>query len=162
MTSDDHHALSRPRVSRTVAAPAEAVWAVLADGWFYATWVVGAARVRAVDDGWPQAGTRLHHSVGLWPALLSDATVSEVCEVPRRLVLTARAWPAGEARVEIELVPGGSQACTVSMAEDAVSGPGRLVPSPVRQLMILPRNREALRRLALVAEGRHRAWVAGS
>ena len=27
--------------------------------------------------------------------------------------------------------------------------------------MILPRNREALRRLALVAEGRHREWLAG-
>jgi len=27
---------------------------------------------------------------------------------------------------------------------------------PVRQLMVLPRNREALRRLALIAEGRYR------
>lgn len=161
MTTDDQ-AMSRPRVSRSVAAPAEAVWAVLSDGWQYATWVVGAARVRAVDDGWPQSGTRLHHSVGLWPALISDATVSEVCEVPRHLVLTARAWPAGEARVEIEVVPDGPQTCTVSIAEDASSGPGRLVPLPVRQMMILPRNREALRRLALIAEGRHREWVAGS
>ena len=41
--------LDRPRVTRTVDAPAEAVWAVLADGWLYASWVVGASRVREVD-----------------------------------------------------------------------------------------------------------------
>ncbi|HYN65399.1 MAG TPA: hypothetical protein VES93_00830 [Ornithinibacter sp.] len=49
----------------------------------------------------------------------------------------------------------------MSIAEDAVTGPGRIVPMPLRQVMILPRNREALRRLAFVAEGRHRAWLAG-
>ena len=47
----DHPAQSRPTVSRPVAAPPEAVWAVLADGWQYGTWVVGASRVRAVDPG---------------------------------------------------------------------------------------------------------------
>ena len=158
----DDKALTRPRVSRAVTAPAEAVWAVLADGWQYATWVVGASRVRAVDEGWPAQGTRLHHSVGIWPALLSDSTVSEEAEEPHRLVLTARGWPLGEARVEIEIVPDGPESCTVSIAEDASSGPGRLVPLPLRQLGILPRNREALRRLGLIAEGRHREWLAGS
>ena len=48
MSSPDHtterNEVSRPRVSRSVAAPAEAVWAVLSDGWQYATWVVGASR----------------------------------------------------------------------------------------------------------------------
>jgi len=33
-------------VSRTVKAPAEFVWAGPADGWMYATWVVGASRIR--------------------------------------------------------------------------------------------------------------------
>lgn len=160
--STDDHALTRPRASRSVAAPAEAVWAVIEDGWQYATWVVGASRVRAVDHGWPQPGTRLHHSFGPWPAMISDSTVSEECEPPRHLVLTARGWPMGEARVEIEVVPDGPETCTVSIAEDASSGPGRLVPMPLRQMMILPRNREALKRLALIAEGRHREWVAGS
>jgi short-subunit dehydrogenase len=160
--TSSENAVHRPRVSRSVAAPAEAVWAVLSDGWQYATWVVGASRVRAVDAGWPARGTRLHHSVGVWPALLSDSTVSEESEEPRHLVLTARGWPLGEARVEIEIVPDGPESCTVSIAEDASNGPGRLVPMPVRQLGILPRNREALRRLGLIAEGRHREWLAGS
>lgn len=158
--SSDQHAVSRPRVSRSVAAPAQAVWDVLGDGWLYATWVVGASRVRAVDLDWPAAGTRLHHSVGLWPALISDSTVAEMSQPPHHLVLTARGWPAGEARVEIEVVPDGPGTCTVSVAEDATAGPGRLIPLPVRQLMILPRNREALRRLALLAEGRHREATA--
>ncbi len=158
----EHDTVSRPRVSRSVAAPAEAVWAVLADGWFYATWVVGASRVRAVDDAWPEPGSRLHHSFGPWPAVISDATLVEEAQEPHRLVLTAKGWPMGEARVSIEIVPDGPGSCTVSMAEDAVSGPGKVVPAPVRQAMILPRNREALRRLAYIAEGRHRAWLAGS
>jgi uncharacterized protein YndB with AHSA1/START domain len=157
----EHQTSSRPRVSRSVAAPAEAVWAVLAEGWFYATWVVGASRVRAVDEEWPQPGSRLHHSFGPWPAVISDATVVEESEEPHRLVLTAKGWPVGEARVEIEVVPDGPGSCTVSIAEDATTGPGKLVPMPVRQAMILPRNREALRRLAYIAEGRHREWLAG-
>ena len=123
--------------------------------------MVGASRVRAVDAGWPRAGTRLHHSFGPWPAVISDATVSDEAEEPHHLVLTAKGWPMGEARVEIEIVPDGPGSCTVSIAEDAITGPGRFVPKPVRQAMILPRNREALRRLAFIAEGRHRAWLAG-
>ncbi len=160
MTEND--TVSRPRVSRSVAAPAEAVWAVLADGWFYGTWVVGASRVRAVDDAWPQDGSRVQHSFGPWPAIISDATVVEESQEPHHLVLTARGWPMGEARVSIDIVPDGPGSCTVSMAEDATAGPGKVVPMPVRQAMILPRNREALRRLAYIAEGRHRAWLAGS
>ena len=158
----EHDTMSRPRASRSVAAPAEAVWAVLADGWFYATWVVGASRVRTVDDAWPHPGSRLHHSFGPWPAVISDTTVVEGAQEPHHLVLTAKGWPMGEARVAIDIVPDGPGRCTVSIAEDAVSGPGKVVPMPVRQAMILPRNREALRRLAYIAEGRHRAWLAGS
>ncbi|WP_404386584.1 SRPBCC family protein [Knoellia locipacati] len=143
-------------ILRDVEAPAQTVWDVLSDGWSYAMWVVGASRVREVDEGWPAEGTRIHHSVGLWPALLDDSThVVESLE-PIRLVLGARAWPAGEARVVIEIRQRGAQACTVTIEEDAHSGPGALVPKPIRQLGIGPRNVEALKRLAYLAEGRHR------
>jgi short-subunit dehydrogenase/uncharacterized protein YndB with AHSA1/START domain len=152
----DRTALRRPRISRSVAAPAEAVWAVLADGWLYASWVVGASRVRDVDQTWPSAGSRLHHSVGAWPALLSDSTEVELAEEPHHLVLTPHGGPFGSARVDITIVPDGPQTCTVTIAEDAISGLGKLVPMPLRQVGVIPRNREALRRLALLAEGRHR------
>src|SRR5690606_34868015 len=155
----DRTAPNRPRISRSVAAPAEAVWGVLADGWLYASWVVGASRVRAVDESWPNAGARLHHSVGVWPALLSDSTEVEVAEAPRHLVLTPHGKPFGSARVDITIVPDGPQTCTVTIAEDAISGVAKLMPMPARQAVVLPRNREALRRLALISEGRHRAQV---
>ena len=145
--------LQRPERRRVVDATAEDVWRVLADGWQYATWVVGAARVRAVDASWPEPGSRIHHSVGLWPLLLSDVTEVEDSVPGRLLLLRAQGQPLGEARVLIELVPHGDR-CVVSIREDAAGGPGRLVPTPVRQALILPRNAEALQRLALLAERR--------
>jgi uncharacterized protein YndB with AHSA1/START domain len=146
-------------VTRDVEAPAQAVWDVLADGWFYATWVVGASRVRDVDQEWPAEGARIHHSVGVWPTVISDTThVLSVTE-PTELVLKARGWPAGEAKVVLTVIARSDQSCTVAIAEDAVSGPGSLLPRPLRQLAIGPRNVEALRRLAYLAEGRHRERV---
>ena len=35
---------------------AKQVWDVLGDGWLYPLWVVGASRIRDVDDGWPAEG----------------------------------------------------------------------------------------------------------
>jgi uncharacterized protein YndB with AHSA1/START domain len=146
-------------VTREFDAPAQAVWDVLADGWFYATWVVGASRVRDVDEGWPAEGTRIHHSFGVWPVVISDTTHVLRSVEPTELVLEARGWPAGEAEVVLTVTPRDAGSCTVAMAEDAVTGPGTLLPRPLRQLAIGPRNVEALRRLAFLAEGRHRKGV---
>lgn len=151
-------------VRRTVKAPPEFVWSVLADGWMYATWVVGASRIREVDLSWPDPGSRIHHSVGLWPTLLDDHTeVLEMRDGPvvRELLLHARAWPAGAAHVRIRVTPARANHCTVSIVEDVTGGPGRLVPRPARQLLIVPRNKETLQRLALIAEGRYRDSIRG-
>ena len=43
-------------VSRVMKATPDQVWDVLADGWLYPLWVVGASRMREVDDHWPQEG----------------------------------------------------------------------------------------------------------
>ncbi|HET6561173.1 MAG TPA: SRPBCC domain-containing protein [Marmoricola sp.] len=138
---------------RVFNASPQAVWAVLSDGWLYPLWVVGATRMREVDDTWPQKGSRLHHSVGVWPAVINDYT--EVLEVEplRRLVLRARAWPMGEAKVVLELEGLGSTT-KVRIIEDPSAGPGQLVPSPVREPMLKWRNVEALGRLAHLVEGR--------
>ena len=134
------------------AAPAQ-VWAVLADGWLYPTWVVGASRMRDVDHSWPAPGSELHHSVGLWPLLLDDKT-EVIGSVPlEELRLRAHGWPAGAAEVLIRLTPSG-EGTEVTIEEDAVDGPARLIPPQLRQLGVIPRNREALRRLAFLAEGR--------
>ena len=140
-----------PVVTRHIDATTDQVWAVLANGWVYPTWVVGASRMREVEPAWPATGSRLHHSVGVWPLLVDDKT--EVLESdPRRLLrVNARAWPAGDAEVRIELEPDvvGTQ---VTIREDARSGPAVLIPRLVRQAGIVPRNRESLRRLAYLAE----------
>ena len=141
------------RNSRTLSATADQVWKVLDDGWLYPLWVVGASRMRAVDASWPQVGARLHHSVGTWPALLDDTTEVLVHEPPSKLVLRARAWPSGEAQVTLLVHPRGAET-EVVIEEDAVSGPARLVPAPLRQPPLAWRNVETLRRLAFVVEGR--------
>lgn len=140
-------------VTRTTRASRGAVWAVLADGWLYPLWVVGATRMRDVDGHWPEPGARLHHSAGVWPAVLDDTT--EVLEAQReeRLVLRARGWPAGEAEVVLTLADEGD-GTRIDIHEDAVSGPGRLLPAVARRPLIHVRNRESLRRLVLLAEGR--------
>ena len=140
---------------RVVAATPAQVWEVLADGWLYPLWVVGASRMRAVDDTWPQPGAKLHHSVGTWPLLLDDRTESLECRVESLLKLHAHAWPAGRAEVVIRLLPHGVET-EVVMEEQATAGPGALVPDAVQDPLLNWRNRESLRRLALLVEGRQR------
>jgi len=136
-----------------VNADPQQVWKVLADGWLYPLFVVGASRMREVDESWPAPGSRLHHSVGAWPALLDDKTEVLACDPGRSLRLRAHAWPAGRAEVELTVVPcpEGSE---VTIVEDVTSGPGRLVPKPLRDPQISWRNVETLRRLAFLAERR--------
>jgi uncharacterized protein YndB with AHSA1/START domain len=138
---------------RVMAASPAQVWEVLADGWLYPLWVVGASRMREVDDAWPQPGARLHHSVGTWPLLLDDETESIECRVESLLKLHAHAWPAGRATVLIRLLPHGADT-EVVIEEQATSGPGALVPDPVQDPLLKWRNTESLRRLAFLAERR--------
>ena len=141
--------------SRPVSATPEQVWEVLSDGWLYPLWVVGASRMRDVDQGWPAVGTKLHHSVGTWPLLIDDTTEVLEKEEQRRLLLLARGWPAGEAHVEIILEPRGTDT-VVTIKEQATSGPGALMPKVVQDPQLHVRNIEGLRRLAYVVEGRNR------
>ena len=137
---------------RRISAAPERVFGVLADGWLYPTWVVGASRMRTVDAAWPAPEARLHHSVGVWPLLLNDETRILEWQPPRRAVLEAKGWPFGTATVELEVTPDSS-GCTVRITENPSRGPGVLVPRPVRDPLIKIRNTETLRRLAFLAEG---------
>jgi uncharacterized protein YndB with AHSA1/START domain len=132
------------------ASPDE-VFAFFADGSTYADWVVGAKRVREVEPAWPDPGSRFHHSVGVGPLTLDDRT--KVLEVtpPRRLVLDARAFPVGRARVELVVEPDGT-GTSVSMDEELMG-----VPAVVNRLFdpaIHVRNTESLRRLRTAVERR--------
>jgi uncharacterized protein YndB with AHSA1/START domain len=140
-------------VRRVTSAPAEAVWKVLADGWTYPSWVVGAARMRAVGADWPAVGAELHHSIGGWPFLINDTTRVLAAEPDRELRLRGRGWPAGEVEIELLLRPAADGGCEIVMREDVVTGPTKAIPKPVRGPLIKRRNVEALLRLAYLAEG---------
>jgi hypothetical protein len=140
-------------VQRRFNCSPEQVFATLEDGWTYPLWVVGTSRMRDVDEGWPALGTKLHHSFGVWPLLIDDNTEVLKMEPGKRLVLEARGWPVGKAEVEIAVEADGDGSL-VSISEDITGGPTRLIPQPIRLAGIDVRNRETLRRLAYVAEGR--------
>jgi hypothetical protein len=133
-------------VRRATTARADAVWAVLADGWRLASWVVGAARVDAVDAAWPEVGARLRYRIGGWPVVLPGSAQVTACSPGRELALHGRT-PFGGVDVRVTIDDG-----VLVIAEDVVSGPARLVPARLRAVAIGARNVETLRRLALPAE----------
>jgi uncharacterized protein YndB with AHSA1/START domain len=139
------------RTTTRIAATPDRVFAVLADAWTYERWVVGCKQIRTVDDGWPAPGATFHHSVGIGPLTVRDTTTVLESDPPRRIVLRARARPAGVARVEVELAEAGG-GTEVVMQERPVSGPPALLHNPLQDRLIHRRNAESLRRLKQLAE----------
>lgn len=140
-------------MTHTIQAPPAAVFEALADGWLYSNWVVGTSHMRAVEAEWPAVGSRLHHAAGVWPLVTRDETVVDDVDPDRRLVLTARGRPFGEARVVIELEPQGA-GTLVTMTETPVSGPGKWLHNPATEAVLVRRNVESLARLATLTERR--------
>lgn len=132
-------------------APIDTVFRVLADGWRYADWVVGAKRIRAVDEGFPSVGARIHHTLGVGPLKLRDDTEVVELDRPRRLVLHARARPTGVARVTMTLqeAAGGT---VVTMEERPVRGLAARLDGALLDLAIWARNVRSLRRLRRIVE----------
>lgn len=130
------------------------VFAVLADGWAHAGWVVGASHVRAVEAAWPAIGSRLHHASRNWPFLIEDETRVEAVDPGWRLVLFASGGPLGQARVDISLIPvgpGGAHT-RVTMVEDPVTGPGKWFHNPLTDAVLHWRNAETQARLTCLVE----------
>jgi hypothetical protein len=109
--------------------------------------------MRSVSPDWPAVGTELHHSLGVWPFLLNDVTRVLESRAGRELVLRGHGSPVGDMKIQLVLEPRDGGGCAITMREDAVAGPARLLPQPVRAELIVRRNTEALRRLAYLAEG---------
>lgn len=137
---------------RRMRCTSEDVFRVLSNAWLYPSWVVGATRMRDIDETWPAVGARLHHSVGVWPLFIDDTTSSVEWQPPHRMVMRARGWPIGEARIVIEAkdVAGG---CVVRIHEEPVRGPATLLVRALTDPPLYWRNTETLRRLAYLAEG---------
>ena len=154
VTEPPREADSALTVKRTTTASREQVWAVMADGWTYSQWVVGNSRMRAVSPDWPDVGSTIDHSVGVWPLLLDDHTVVEDCQPLERLVLLAKGRPFGKARITLRLFDVESGGCRIEMAEVPVGAPMGWVPDRLALAAAIPRNRECTWRLAAIAERR--------
>jgi hypothetical protein len=142
-------------VKRDTSASRQQVWEVMADGWTYSQWVVGNSRMRAVDPNWPEPGSKIHHTIGIWPVAINDETVVESCDPQRELVLLAKGRPFGNARITLRLFDTDT-GCRIEMSEVPV---GRLLSRVPRRLALaaaFPRNRECTWRLAALAERRER------
>ncbi|AFM17741.1 Polyketide cyclase / dehydrase and lipid transport [Mycolicibacterium chubuense NBB4] len=154
MTSHPEESTSSLTVERESTASRQRVWDVIADGWTYSQWVVGNSRMRAVDPRWPEPGSVIHHSIGVWPVVINDSTRVESCDPGREIVLIAKGRPVGTARITLRLHDLDNGGCRIEMAEVAVSPPMSWLPHQVTLAAVFPRNRETLWRLAAVAERR--------
>ncbi len=138
--------------TREVEASRQQIWDAMADGWTYAQWVVGNSRTRAVDSHWPEPGSAIEHSVGVWPLVISDQTVVESCTPGEELVLLAGVGPLGALRITLRLKDLPNGGCRVEMIETPASGPVNLIPDRLVLAAVYPRNRECLWRLAAIAK----------
>ena len=137
-----------------VDAPLQRVWEVLANPASYAYWVVGSKAVRDADPGWPNLGTKFHHTIGVGPLKLRDNTQVEEVNKPRRLVLRTRTRPLGAQKVTLTLDPAGT-GTLVEMVENPVGVPLQIV-SPPLDIVLRGRNEESLKRRKELAEERFR------
>jgi uncharacterized protein YndB with AHSA1/START domain len=139
---------------RLMPVPPDSVWDVLADPDSYAYWVVGSKAVRAADPGFPAAGTRFHHTVGVGPLQVRDHTEVIEAAPPRLLHLRAKARPLGTASVVLKLEPH-SEGTRVELVERPDGIYSVLALNPLLQLATKMRNAEALARLESLAILRH-------
>ena len=128
----------------------EAVWDSLADAGAYGYWVVGSKVIRDVDPGWPEPGSRFHHTVGLGPLKVSDHTEVLEASRPRLFEVRAKARPLGTAKVRMEMTPrdGGT---LVAMSERPDGPTSILAVNPLVHLLTRGRNAESLMRLEELA-----------
>jgi hypothetical protein len=141
-------------VKRDTSASREQVWGVIADGWTYSQWVVGNSRMRAVDPEWPQPGSTIQHSIGIWPLVLDDITEVQDCQPLQQIVLLAKGRPFGKARITLRLFGIDGGGCRIEMSEVPVGAPMGWVPNRLALAAAIPRNRECTWRLAALAERR--------
>lgn len=133
-------------VSIEMNATPEEIFAVLADGYAYDDWVVGAKQIRRVDDNWPAKGSMFHHELGVGPIDIKDSSKVLEVDAPHRLLMSVRFRPAGTADVELTLEPIDETTTRVVMRETPTSGAARAL-ALATSMMLLVRNEWSLLRL---------------
>jgi uncharacterized protein YndB with AHSA1/START domain len=123
-----------------------AVFDVLTDAHTYDYWVVGCKDIRAVEPAWPAPGSAFHHKVGVGPITIRDETRVVAIERPRLLVLEAHAWPAGTAKVTLELEPV-DEGTRLTLGEVPIKGPAAKLHNPALDAAAHARNAVSIRRI---------------
>lgn len=147
---------SSSTTSELIEAPPEQVFAVLVDPTTYPRWLVGAQRIRSVDENWPEVGSTFRHTIGLGPVRVAGSTSVRRCREPEELVLAAGMGPLGEASVRFELEPA-PEGTLVRLEEEPARGPMRgawLLVRPLVMLGLWGRNAASLDALSRVVRGR--------
>jgi uncharacterized protein YndB with AHSA1/START domain len=130
--------------------PPEAVWDVLADAGTYGYWVLGSKVIRDEEPGWPEPGTKFHHTIGAGPFTVSDHTVSLEAQRPTLLKIRAKGRPLGTATVTLNMHPrDGGTVVRITETPDGVYAP--LALNPVLHVATKLRNAESLMRLEELA-----------
>ncbi|HYV16303.1 MAG TPA: SRPBCC family protein [Conexibacter sp.] len=135
---------------RFMPVPPQAVWDALADPGGYGYWVLGSKEIRDADPGWPQPGSKFHHTVGLGPFQVSDHTLVVEADPPRRLRIRAKVRPLGTASVTLVMTPH-AEGTLVEMTENPDGFTAFLVLNPLVHLLAIGRNAESLMRLEELA-----------
>lgn len=141
-----------------VAAPREVVFDVVVDASRYPEWLLGARRIRALDDTWPRPGSSFHHSVGVGPATVDDRTIVTDVRPPGLLELEARIGIVGTARVRVTLTEDGAGGTDLAIEEEPAAGLLRLLWNPITRPLVAAtlwgRNARSLQSLRAIAERR--------
>jgi uncharacterized protein YndB with AHSA1/START domain len=141
--------------TKHIDAPPDDVFAALIEPRTYPSWLVGCKEIRAVDDGWPRAGTCFHHRVGVvGPITVADSTKAIEVENPSLLVLEVRARPLGRGQVTFTVRPDAT-GTELALEEHPI---GMLAPlRPLLDPLTAARNAASLASLAALVEGRESA-----
>lgn len=98
--------------------PPEDVFDHLLDPWEYPQWLLGASKMRDVDDDWPGIGSKFHHTVGFGPLKVNDTSQILECDPPRRLVLKVKVTPIVQGIVTFTLVPTPEGGTVLTLQEE--------------------------------------------
>jgi uncharacterized protein YndB with AHSA1/START domain len=120
-----------------VDAPPSVVFDVVTNAEWYPDWLVGAKRIRLVEDEWPRRGAAFHHTIGAGPLRLRGSTSVVDVDAPRCLELRAGMGPLGAARVRFTMEPE-DDGTLLHIDEEPEQGLVRLLwKTPGRSVMAL-------------------------
>lgn len=132
----------------TSASP-DQVWRVLANGWLFPSWAIGATQVCKVDGDWPSADSRLQHAIGRGLFALRSETRVLASRPARMLKVLTEGWPSGGSELTVTVIP--AETGTSLRLEELVVAPTNGLAPIVNTMLLQWRTTQALRGLDLLA-----------